>query len=459
MNFLFSKQPSLTLTALSHTSDPNSFAYPTARTRWPKILSQIIDEIEATIKNNDQLSTEDVEAGKKVQEQFQILKQDMASNAILQPLPDDGEADIKDYNQELSELTENTWLSVPWLFAECYLYRLMYTFFSTSTPFWQKFDEFVTDKRKALVGSEKGAIELVKRFRGMLQAIAENEFTDEATEKAIFEEMIQISLWGNATDLSLLTSLSVEELQSRQGKAARESSKANVLVDDSAQVWDLLRKNKSTKSTGEIHIVLDNAGFELLADLVLAGYLLESGHATKIVLHGKRMPWFVSDVNPPDLTDLVDGFAAGTAYDNLDPSDKTELQEAGKYWQRLMQAGRMEFHAEPFWTTAHAYGRMAVVDSTLFLRLAQADLVIYKGDLNYRKLTYDGIWDKTTTFMEAIGPLATKQLESKGTRTLALRTCKADVGVGLKQGQEEGLPKDWTRTGKYALVSYFDAKS
>ena len=101
---------------------------------------------------------------------------------------------------------------------------------------------FVRSKRQSFLGSEKGTIELVKRFRGMLQAIESKEAMDEATQRALFEEMVQISLWGNATDLSLLTSLSVEELQSRQGREVREKSKANVLVDDTEQVWGLLSK-------------------------------------------------------------------------------------------------------------------------------------------------------------------------------------------------------------------------
>ena len=112
------------------------------------------------------------------------------------------------------------------------MYRLMHTFYTMSTPYWHNFDMFFSDKKRALTASKKGAVELVKRFRGVLKAIADKEVTDEATEKALFEEMVQICLWGNATDLSLLTSLSIEELDSRQGKAVRDSSKANVLVDE-----------------------------------------------------------------------------------------------------------------------------------------------------------------------------------------------------------------------------------
>ena len=445
-------------TAISNSGDPQSFAYPTARERWPKILSSAIDEIASTISGNNGLSKEDVDAGRVIQAKLTLLKKGMLENAALEPIPQDGRPDIESYNQEFDTLKDRKWLAAPWLYTECYMYRLIHTYFTLSTHFWHSFDMFATSKRSSLVGSKKGTIELVKRFRGVLQAIAEKQAVDEDTEKAIFEEMIQISLWGNATDLSLLTSLSVEELNSLQGKAVREGNKKNIVVDDTEQVWSILSRLQSVRSSKDIHIVLDNAGFELLTDLVFAGYLIQSGYAKKIVLHGKRMPWFVSDVNPEDLYYLIEGFANGTIYDDIDPTDKDELQEAGKYWKGLIHSGQLEFRAELFWTTQHPFGRLPIVEPALFEDLTDADLVIYKGDLNYRKLTYDGLWPHSTPFSEALGPLAKKH-DGQGVRSLVLRTAKADVCVGLKRGQDANLEEGWTRHGKYAVVSYWDAKS
>ena len=382
----------------------------------------------------------------------------MLENAVLQPIPHDGRPDIEDYNSEFDTLKDRKWLAAPWLYTECYMYRLIHTYFTLSTPFWHSFDMFATSKRSSLVGSKKGAIELVKRFRGVLDDMAESQAADEETQKAIFEEMIQISLWGNATDLSLLTSLSVEELNSRQGKAVRESNKANIIVDDTDQVWSLLSRIRSSGASKDIHIVLDNAGFELLADLVFASYLIQSGYARKVVLHGKRMPWFVSDVNPEDLNYLIEGFANGTVYDGIDPIDKEELHNAGQEWRALFHSGQLDFRFELFWTTQHPFGRLPIVDPGLFDDLADADLIIYKGDLNYRKLTYDGMWPHSTPFREALGPLAQKH-DGRGVRSLVLRTAKADVCVGLEPGKEKRLEEGWTRYGKYAMVSYWDAKS
>lgn len=448
----------LTFQDVSHIGDPNSFAYITARTRWPKILVSAIDEINDTVKNNGNLSSVDVNAAEEIKKQLTSLKASIAADGALQFIPNDGGPDVEAWNQEL-RINKPTWLNSPWLYTECYMYRFMHTFYTMSTPFWRSFDMFVTGKRKSLIDSKMAAIELVKKFRETIQAIADKEIGAEGIQKALFEEMVEISLWGNATDLSLLASLSVEELQSRQGKAAREKSKANIVADDTEQVWTLLSKLKSSTMQNSIHVVLDNAGFELLADLVFIGFLIESGYASKVILHGKRMPWFVSDVNALDLIDLVHGFADGSTYSEISNDDRHEIQEAGTYWKSLLDAGKMEFRAHPFWTTQHSYGRMPEVEPKLFEELSAADLVVYKGDLNYRKLTYDGNWPRTTTFEEALGPLAKKHLGGKGHRSLVLRTCKADVCVGLKPGVEEKLPPDWTRNGRYAVVSYWDGKS
>lgn len=88
----------------------------------------------------------------------------------------------------------------------------------------------------------------------------------------------------------------------------------------------------------------------------------------------------------------------------------------------------------------------------MFLHLSRSDLVIFKGDLNHRKLTYDCAAPASTPFETAIGPMAS----SSGAPVVAsLRTIKSDVVVGLgDKGDEiaERLDKEepgWKISGKY----------
>lgn len=74
-------------------------------------------------------------------------------------------------------------------------------------------------------------------------------------------------------------------------------------------------------------------------------------------------------------------------------------------------------------------------------------------------------WLPTTPFTKAIGPLG----KGSGMRTLALRTCKADVVVGLPEGIDEKLregdeederkKRKWAWSGKYAVVQFCDGKA
>lgn len=48
------------------------------------------------------------------------------------------------------------------------------------------------------------------------------------------------------------------------------------------------------------YTLTDNAGFELYCDFVYADWLIQSGICDQIVFHGKKLPWFVSDVTRKD---------------------------------------------------------------------------------------------------------------------------------------------------------------
>lgn len=424
------------------------------------MLQRVLDDIGSVANLDPDLSDEDDQkdhTSESIQRCISELKREITKDLAIDSLTHDGHEDIDTYNAELSTLGDPSWLNAPWLYAECHMYRLLLTILRQhQDPRWNHYDPFWTSKRDAIISSQKGVVELIKRFNSILTTIEQDQATpatDSNTELALFEEMVQIALWGNATDLSLLQSVSIDQLDSLQGQRAREASKANVLVDDTASVFSLLKTLRETAKAGEIHYVLDNAGFELLTDLVFASFLLATGYTSKIVLHGKRIPWFVSDVNAHDLSDLVSGLQHSSYYAQIEPSDDAALRSAAEHIIGLQKAGKLTFEADPFWTTSHPFGRMKVVAPELYQQLEKADLVIYKGDLNYRKLTYDGMWEKTTPFQEAIGPLR------DGTRTFALRTCKADVAVGIPAEKLEGLPDDWTYSGKWGLVQYWDGKA
>ncbi|KAJ5833713.1 hypothetical protein N7474_002024 [Penicillium riverlandense] len=464
------------------TSDKSSFASVSAHERWPVIITGAIDDLHRTVGDvNDE---EKRQEGKNIIEKLATLKYELQHDRQLTPLTDDGHADIAQYNQELQQRGNPTWHNVPWLYSECYLYRRIETFFSLSQH-WKGYDVFARQKMSTFKSSRPAVLELASRYRELAHEAETGKGQDgrspaevEQAEKLLFSEMCEICLWGNATDLSLLTSLTYEDIQKLQGSQARQASQKNILVNDLDAAFAALQKARNEKKDAErrVDIVLDNSGFELFVDLILAGYLLSAGLATTIVLHPKRLPWFVSDVTPKDFSDLLNTLVdpqtfytapddTGKTYPALSDKEVSDVQFLFQQWSQFHQDGQLIVRPHQFWTTPGGYWRMPHLAPELFDDLKESELVLFKGDLNYRKLTNDAAWDPTTPFTTAIGPMGPKS----GIRVMAFRTCKADTVVGLPAGEDEKLRqmpggggsegRKWAWSGKWAVVSFSDGQA
>jgi uncharacterized protein with ATP-grasp and redox domains len=249
---------------------------------------------------------------------------------------------------------------------------------------------------------------LASRYHELITQLGKKETktqeeADEA-EKLLFMEMCEICLWGNATDLSLLTSLTYEDIQKLQGSEARKASEKNILVNDLGDAYEVLKKAKKDGKERRVDIVLDNAGFELYVDLILAGFLLSAGLATNIILHPKSIPWFVSDVVPSDFAALLNALAnpqsfystpsdeeknAGKTPQPLTQKEVDELSFLFSQWSMFHAEGQLILRTNRFWTEGGSYWRLPATAPQLYEDLKQSELVIFKGDLNYRKLTAD----------------------------------------------------------------------
>lgn len=393
------------------TSDPTSFAFTSARERWPSILTGAIDDVHRTISSLPSDREPDIKEGKLIVEKLATLKYELQHNRKLAPLSDDGQADIAGYNAELDKRGDPKWHDVQWLYAECYLYRRISTLFVlSSSSYWKSYDVFNRQKMSTFKSSRPAVLELAAKYREIIQNLSKGnevvESTDpkriEEAEKLLFTEMAEICLWGNATDLSLLTNLTYEDIQKLQGSDARKTSEKNILVNDLAAAFEVLNHAKVSKQESRrVDIVLDNAGFELFVDLILAGYLLATGLATEVVLHPKSIPWFVSDVVPQDLGNLLSAMAEPQAFytassdedgNRPEPLSDEEVENVKflfEDWSLLHGEGQLILRPNRFWTHAGSFWRMPIEAESLMEDLKESELVVFKGDLNYRKLTGD----------------------------------------------------------------------
>ncbi|KAI9677399.1 MAG: hypothetical protein M1817_006352 [Caeruleum heppii] len=477
------------------TSDRTSFAYVSARDRWPVIITGAIDDLHRAVSTEKDADKQ--KEGKRIVEEIAKLKYELQHDRVLTPIADDGRADVAGYNAELNQLGPPTWFNAPWLFTECYLYRYsslkddrrLSTFFALSTH-WKAYDVFARQKMATFKSSRPAVVELAAKYKELITSHESNasvrdtkspENLEEA-EELLFTEMCEICLWGNATDLSLLTSLTYEDIQKLQGSDARKKAEKNIISNDLAAAYKRLKaaQKQSVDKDRRVDIVLDNAGFELFVDLILAGYLLATNLATHIVLHPKAIPWFVSDVVPADFAALLNaladpqGFYSSASEDDKhagkdpQPLSNKEVEELSflfQHWSELQQEGKLIIRPNLFWTHGGSYWRLPRTEPRLYEDLKESELVLFKGDLNYRKLVGDAMWDPTTPYSEAIGPLG----PGSGVRTLALRTCKADTVVGLPTGEDERLKgmeggggdngeRKWAWSGKWAVVQFCDGR-
>jgi hypothetical protein len=331
------------------------------------------------------------------------------TEGVIEPLPAGAHDRDRWRAWGLDEHAGRSWFDVPWLWSESYFYRRLLEAVGYFAPGpWQGIDPFRPSKRAELdaPGTEEE-----------LAALDELE-GEPAEERA--QALLHGSLWGNRADLGFrLSAAGAEPVRAAPG----------LVADDSGRLWSLL------SGKGTLCLVADNAGRELVPDLLLVAHLLAQGSVERAVLHVKPHPYYVSDATTADVVDAVRRLTAAAG-------------AAAGYGSRLWSAltdGRLTVRAHPFSCAPLPY---ADAPDDLRAEFARATLTVVKGDLNYRRLVGDRRWPPTTPFQDVTahfpGPVA------------ALRTLKSDVITGLAADTEAALVaaegQRWRTAGAHALI-------
>lgn len=220
-----------------------------------------------------------VEEGKSIIEKISGLKYELTRDRPLNTLNvtadnastlGNSKAPTTESFDAVISSTQPSWHNADWLFTECYLYRRLRLLFETSKN-WQDYDPFMQSKVDTFRASGRG-IHACATWIEELLSKSSNYKASEPGTGVLFQELMSSSLWGNATDLSLLTNVDYTHLQKLQATSHEERSAkaAHLLVNDLPKVWNKVRMIQE----GRVDIVLDNAGFELITDLLLADFLL-----------------------------------------------------------------------------------------------------------------------------------------------------------------------------------------
>ena len=343
-----------------------------------------------------------------------ILQEESEWRSILQPYVERGD----------------TWLTAPWMVTEFYVYRRVVQaigYFDPHSVGYQ-YDPFAKQKQAGLQSSVGSA-------EALLSKISQLPPTKEGLGIAA-----SIALWGNKMDLSLWPA-DASHATIDVFTEILEQAHVNLLHDDSdilATYCDKLRN----RGGGQIDIIVDNAGFELVTDLALAQFLIQSGTAQVVTFQLKSMPTFVSDALEKDLLDTVGH------YENLDPLQFPHAFAAGTLWRQFLRSGKWVCYEHRFWVQPYAMWDMT---EPLRTDLSQrCDLAFVKGDANYRRLLGDRQWDYTAPFQEVVGAYFPCPV-------CALRTLKAELGCGMDAEQvkrAKELDDNWLVNGRFGVVQF-----
>lgn len=423
----------------------SSFAFFTIRDRLPNILTKVIDVFSRLASNyhaeEDEVKAEDA---KNIIAKFSKLKNEMQTDKDIKPIEDNYKDSIlwNAFFKEVPVLEEGkstpSWYSVAWLACECYMYRRIFEAMQLSQHH-TLFDPFFEQKSEAFFSSEKPmqtlasyVMQFVKTTNSVEQGGAEKLRLD-------FEMLLEYCLWGNKCDLSISAGTQVSN-QLKESSQLKDLL-AHIISNHTEQVWKHVNTIKSNGKQTRIDFVLDNAGFELYSDLCFAEFLLDKQFCEVVHFHVKEIPWFVSDTSKFDFE--------WTVKQCCDSTDQA-VKALGQRWQTRLNNKTFVIVQNMYWTLPHDFAAMKEFDSKLYLDLSESQLLVFKGDLNYRKLIGDRSWPFTTTFDNALHGFCPAPL-------CALRTLKADLVVGLQPGQDKELAardQNWMISGQYAVIQF-----
>lgn len=391
---------------------PGTWAHKTVSTRFSNTAKRIFIE--------NELSSES-------QERLQALIDDIPTFPI-RLINDVGAPDMDAWKNYVNPYLGLNWYQPPWFFTEHYFYRrILEATGYFQSPTRRRVDPFKYQKSNGLVNSQNS----IKKITENYEALNQNY----TSIKNMVQQMIFMDLWGNQADLSLWPT----DGNAKPDHIDLNQARKFILIDNVGETVEYIIKEKPLP---RVDFLIDNAGFELVADLVFADFLLTAGLCSMVRLHLKQHPTFVSDATIKDVQETIQFMCENT---------QQETQTVGIRLNNSVEQGKLQLSPNWFWTSPLAGWEMP---NQLFQELEKSSLVISKGDANYRRLLGDRHWEYTTPFDDILSYFPTN--------LLALRTLKSELIVGLEDEQGEIVlaeDPDWLVDGRWGTIQLYKKNS
>ena len=351
----------------------------------------IINRLPGIIRSITQNNSLDPETIDRLEELIKAIPE-----SPLELLPQTSDVNTRMNN----EIRKNAyrWNNAPFIFVENYLYHMLSEIMDFKN---NRKDYFSFKKNSDVIQNKDMFVSFIEKTDKLI--------TDKYEEA--LKDILHLNILGNKADLSQLSDL-------RNGKL-------KLLIDDTEKAVDIFRAAK------RIDIVLDNSGEELFFDILLVYFLFSKTEIDKVVLHFKCMPYFVSDAMKADFHFLL---------------KEISMNERGRNFSnaiyQYIESGRLLLCDDTFWNDTDDFR-----DMPEFIRTAidESDLVVFKGDLNYRKLVVDRHWDFSTKTADI-----TSYMKKN---CLIIRVLKSELVTGLNANEIPSLSsKTWMYNGEYGII-------
>ncbi|MCX7787628.1 MAG: damage-control phosphatase ARMT1 family protein [Spirochaetes bacterium] len=388
--------------------DPGSFAQHTLRNRFPEIIGKVAAVLPYRSEERKNLLSlmEEIPEGCIVDpfEEGSVKKEE------FQP------EEVSDWRREIQVWRGSRWIDLPFYFAEAYLYlRILIAvgYYEKSSPYYRK-DPFAFLKKEEL--------------QGVLQEPSWESTLERASDP---HRALVLMLKGNRVDLSNMT------IAQQGRKRVHHDESEDLLINHLEVLTDTVVQSR------RIDIVLDNAGSELICDLHFAYVVLSKGVSKgqrRVVLHGKAAPFFVSDATKRDVLETIDRLGQSDPYASW-----------GRSLKGFLDSRELEIKDHYFWNGPCHFPSMP---PDLKEQFAQSDLVIFKGDANYRRLLEDRKWPYATQLEDLLTWFPTN--------LAVLRTLKSEILVGISEEKaQEMFARDpnWLINGKWGIVQRVERKT
>ena len=318
--------------------------------------------------------------------------------AELKPLPDSSDVNRK-MNAEIRE-QKYRWNDAPFIFAENYLYHRLKEICNYSGT---KYDYFAFKKDE----------DVLSKKEILLKTIEDTEKLFAGGTPESFNHLMHFYLSGNTADLSQTKTIGKNNI--------------TLLIDDTEKTRGIFN------ASNQIDIVLDNSGEELFYDILFSHWILSKTNTKTVNLHFKTFPYFVSDAMIKDFHFLLWELSA----------DKRGGKFCNAIYNYISRAN-VVLYEDDYWTDTNDF---SIIPENIKRIFSKSDIIIFKGDLNYRKLAEDRHWNHNTETKEII--------TYKQNNCLIIRVLKSEIITNLNNIPGAGN-NEWMYNGRFGIIQLVD---